>query len=393
MNDFFSNVLIVGAGVIGSALALSLARCGITVVIIDCQDFFLVQDNHVPNIRVSAINYASTQFFKKIDIWKNISKKFITSYFCMKTWECPSAMVTFNANSIGIKKMGCVIENNRLKSALWQNILDSKLIIFYFSSKLISLEYDGMNWKCTLNKNIVINSQLLVGADGIYSNIRNKMKVKMITWKHHQCCMLLTIKTEKNTRGTIWQVFTPRGPIGFLPLHDNWGSLMWFDTPENINRLKNLPKSILERKIEHNFRIELGKVSLYNVHVIPVINQRALQYIGEKSVLIGDAAHSIHPLAGQGINLGIRDVIVLTDLLTRSNIFTPDSFKLNKALLSYQNNRQYDILIMQSSINWLYSVFHNNILPIKIARNLAFLAIEKFPYAKKRLLRYAALGL
>lgn len=391
MNNF-CDVLIVGAGIIGSSLALSLAQFGVKVIIIDNQGLFRIPKNVIPNSQVSAINYASVEFFKKIKVWQNIPNKFITSYYCMKTWEYVSATVTFDASSIGLPNMGCIVENNRLKFALWKNILNSDLITFYHSSKLISLEHDGDFWNCILNKNIRINSKLLIGSDGAYSKIRNKMKIKTTTWKYHQCCMLLTIKTEKNTHGTIWQVFAPNGPIGFLPLYSNWGSLMWFDTPEHINKLKSLPKFVLEKKIESNFYNELGKVILFKKVSIPLINQKAHKYIGTNAVLVGDAAHTIHPLAGQGINLGIRDVMVLSELLTNPNIFTINTCLLKKRLLLYQNNRQRDIFLMQSSINWLYYIFHNNILPLKITRNLAFIIIEKFSYIKKRLLKYAVLG-
>lgn len=393
MNSSFCDVLIVGAGIIGSSLAVRLAQCGIKVIIIDHQHFFPIINSTVPNVRVSAINYASMEFFKKINVWKNIPSEFLTPYHHMKTWEYTSAMVTFDTTSIKVPEMGYIIENNRLKLALWNNIIHSELITFFYSSTLISLKHNGTFWKCILDKNIIINSKLLIGADGYNSKIRKKMRIDIITWKHHQCCMLLTIKTEKNTYGTIWQMFTPNGPIGFLPLYDNWGTLMWFDSPERINKLKYLPKLKLEKKIENNFYKELGKVILHNIASISLKNQRAHKYIGLNAALIGDAAHTLHPLAGQGINLGIRDVIKLSELLINSDVLNTHIPVLEDILLSYQIDRQRDIYFMQSSINWLYFIFHNNILPLKIARNFAFMTIENISCIKKRLLKYAVLGI
>lgn len=393
MNKLFCDVLIVGAGITGSALALRLAQCGIKIVMIDRQHLMPTINSTVPNSRVSAINYNSVQFFKQINIWQHIPNRVLTPYFYMKTWECPSAVVTFNINSLGISNMGYTVENNRLKLALWKNMLDSELITFYCSSELVSLKYDGKFWRCVLNNNTIIIGYLLIGADGTYSQIRNKINVDIISWKCHQHCMLLTIKTERNMNGTIWQVFTPSGPIGFLPLYDNWGSLMWFDTPDHINKLKYLPKLMLEKIIENNFHKELGHVILYNIATIPLINQRACKYTGIRSVLIGDAAHTIHPLAGQGINLGIRDVMRLSELLIQADIFNINLSILDDILLSYQDNRRYDIYLMQSGINWLYWIFHNDILPLKITRNLVFMIVNKSNYIKTRLLKYAVLGI
>lgn len=224
-NKLFCNVLIFGAGIIGSSLALKLAQFGIKVIILNDKSPVLPNDI-IPNIRVSAINYTSVEFFNTINVWKNIPSQFCVPYHQMKTWEWPSAIVNFHANSIGLSNMGCIVENDRLKLALWKNILDSKEIRLYCPYSLISLEYHDIHWKCVLDQNVIIYSQLLVGADGTNSQIRKKLGIGVSRWKYNQYCMLLTIKTEKATRGTIWQMFTPSGPIGFLPLYNNWGSLM-----------------------------------------------------------------------------------------------------------------------------------------------------------------------
>lgn len=173
MDKLFCDVLIIGAGIIGASLALCLAQSGIKVIIIDRQRLISDINQIAPNIRVSAINYCSVNFFKKINIWDNIPKTFITPYYYMKTWECPSSMVTFSANSIGISKMGCIVENDKLKLALWKNMLNSKLIRFYHSSTFFSLKYDGVYWKCVLNTNIKIQTKLLIGSDGSNSKVRN----------------------------------------------------------------------------------------------------------------------------------------------------------------------------------------------------------------------------
>ncbi|CAD83388.1 monooxygenase [Candidatus Blochmanniella floridana] len=394
MNKLFCEVLIFGAGIVGSSLALSLAKSGIKVIITDNKQFDITMNNSIlPNIRVSAINYASVRFFKNIKIWNNIPSKFCTSYCHLKAWEWPSATLTFHSKSVGLSEMGYIVENNRLKLALWQGIEDVSTITFFCPSKLISLEYDGTYWKCLLSNSIVINSRLLIGADGIDSKIRTILGINITEWKYNQCCMLITTKTItqkwKKCNETIWQVFTPQGPIGFLPLHDNWGSLMWFGSNEYIQRLQKLPQSALEAKINHCFYKQLGKIKLCNTFVVPLIHRCAQRYIAAGGALVGDAAHTIHPLAGQGLNLGIRDVLSLSKLLSNSFDFSQNIINLDRVLFSYQSNRQFDINIMKSSIDFIYFIFHNNLLPLKITRNIAFMAIERFSYIKRKILQYA----
>lgn len=386
MNKLFCDVLIFGAGIIGASLALRLSKYGIKVIIVDHKHPVPIKKN--PNIRVAAINHASIKFLQQINVWKKIPSNFCTPYHCLEAWECPSSKVIFHSTSVGISTMGCIVENNRLQSALWRSFMNFKTITLYCPSILLSTHYDGFCWKSILDNGIIVVSRLLIGADGIYSQIRKILGIGVIGWKYRQLCMLLSIKTDKHKKGTIWQIFTPYGPIGFLPLYNHWGSLMWYNTPERIHKLQQLPISILEKEIENNFRKQLGRIRLHNMTVVPLIRQCAHNYITPGGALVGDAAHSLHPLAGQAINLGLRDVMSLSQLLIDSRVFDEYS-SIAEVLTSYQNSRKYDSFLMQSFIDWLYIIFHNNYLPLKIARNLAFMTIERSLYLKKQILKYA----
>ncbi|WHL24803.1 MAG: FAD-dependent monooxygenase [Candidatus Blochmannia vicinus] len=388
MKKLLCDVLIFGGGIIGASLALRLSQSGIKVIIVDHKYPIPIKKNTTPYIRVAAINYASVEFLKKINTWEKIPSNFCTPFHHLEAWEWPSAKITFHAISVGVSKMGFIVENNRLQLALWENFINFKTITLCCPSILVSMYYDGFSWRCLLDNGTTIISRLLIGADGIYSQIRKKLGIGVIGWKYHQCCMLLTIKTKKYQYGTVWQIFTPYGPIGFLPLHNHWGSLMWYNTPEYIQKLQQLPTEMLEKEIKNNFQDQLGNVKLYNIAVAPLIRQRAYSYITPGGALVGDAAHSLHPLVGQGINLGLRDVTSLSHLLSNSRVFDEHS-SVSEVLISYQNTRKYDSFLMQTSIDWLYFVFHNNFWPLKIARNVAFMTIERSAYLKKKILLYA----
>lgn len=392
MNKLLCDVLIFGAGIIGTSLALRLAQAGINVIIID-QKYLpvIIKKINKPCIRVAAINYTSVEFFKKINVWKKISPNFYTSYHRLETWEWPSSKVIFHSMSLGLSSMGYIIENNRLQSVLWKNCIFLKKIKLYYPYTLISMYYDGIFWKCIFDNGMIIISRLLIGADGMYSRIRKNLGIKITNWKYHQRCMLLTVRIEKCMLGTVWQVFTPYGPIGFLPLYDHWGSLMWYGTPDRIHHLQQLSIPMLEQKIRKKLKVQFGNnIELHNIMVTSLMYQRAHNYIKSAGALVGDAAHVIHPLAGQGINLGIRDVISLSELLINSRIFDEcSSANILELLEIYQKNRQYDSFFLQTSINWLHTIFSNNLLPIKIARNITFMIVERSSYLKKRILKYA----
>lgn len=392
MNKLLCDVLIFGAGITGASLALCLARSGIRVILIDDKYLpIIIQKPHLPCIRVSAMNYASIKFLKKIDVWNKISPCFYTSYHRLETWEWSSFKMTFHSMSLGLSNMGYIVENNRLQSVLWKNCMSLKNIQLYFPYVLISMHYDGTFWKCIFENGTIIISRLLIGADGIYSRIRKNLNIKTTIWKYRQLCMLLTIKTQKNMTGTIWQIFTPYGPIGFLPLYNNWGALMWYGAPKEIYNLTQLSMFLLEQKIKNTLKTQLGEnITLHNVKTASLVYQRAHNYITLGGALIGDAAHAIHPLVGQGINLGLKDVISLSELLINSRVFDEYSNEnIFEILKIYQKNRQCDSFFMQHSINWLYTIFNNNLFPFKITRNIAFKVIEHSPYLKNKILKYA----
>ncbi|URJ25377.1 FAD-dependent oxidoreductase [Candidatus Blochmannia ocreatus (nom. nud.)] len=391
MNKLFCDVLIFGAGIIGASLALQLSKSGIKVIIIERHHLAPIKKQ--PLTRIAAINYSSAKFLKTFNIWEKISSALYTSYNQLETWEWKSSKVTFQASYAGISTMGYIVENIRLQSALWENLI-SQTIKLFCPSTLVSISYNNNAWKSILDNRQIIISKILVGADGIHSQIRKQLGIGIMGWKYQQCCMLITIKTFFKKSETIWQIFSPYGPIGFLPLYNGWGSLMWYNTPEQIYSLQKLPRRILEKIIKYNFHEQLGNyVKIYNITVVPLISQRAYKYTTPLGgVLVGDSAHSLHPLAGQGINLGLRDVISLSKLLiTNVRVFEEHS-SIEEILHNYQNTRKYDTFLMQSSIDMLYLIFHNNYFPIKIARNIAFMIVERSKFLKKQILKYA-LGL
>lgn len=233
--------------------------------------------------------------------------------------------------------------------------------------------------------------KLVVGADGANSQVRQMAGIGIHAWQYQQSCMLITVQSESAPGESTWQHFTPNGPHAFLPLFDNWASLVWYDKPARIRQLQGLSMDQLQREIRQHFPSRLGNVTPVAAGAFPLMRRHALQYAREGLVLVGDAAHTIHPLAGQGVNLGYRDVDALLDVLGNARAHA-EAWASHQVLKRYQTRRMADNFIMQSGMDLFYAGFSNNVGPVRIVRNIGLMAAERAGGLKRQALKYA-LGL
>ncbi|QOI11123.1 FAD-dependent monooxygenase [Blochmannia endosymbiont of Colobopsis nipponica] len=391
MNKFksFYDIIISGGGVIGSSLALCLVQAGFRVILIEKKfQNFQIPDKNKLDFRALAINYSSINFLAKIRVWQSINVSYCVPYEQLETWENYSSKVIFNSRSINIPEMGYIIEYKYLQSTIWQNFNRYSLLKLYYPATIFSIEYYGNYWRLRLNDGSLVFGHLLVGADGINSIIRRLSGISVSGWKYRQSCMLLNAKVEKCQSNTIWQIFTPSGPKGCLPLRNNRVSLMWYDNNFRIYQFQKLSLLSLEKEIQGFFIKKLGKIRLHDVKFFPLLSHHAHSYICPGLALVGDAAHCIHPLAGQGVNLGFRDIESLAKILIDSRCKRELWYNI-EVLLSYQQNRRCDNFLMQFSVNLFYLIFSNENYFLKIMRNFGFSFLNNLPFLKKKILKYA----
>ncbi len=203
--------------------------------------------------------------------------------------------------------------------------------------------------------------------------------------------MLITVDTGAPQQDVTWQRFFPSGPRAFLPLYDSWASLVWYDSPQRIRQLQAMPPAQLEREIAAAFPARLGPVKVHAAGSFPLTRRHAQRYVLPGLALLGDAAHTINPLAGQGVNLGYRDVDALLNVLSEARDQGED-WSSEAVLLRYQRRRRTDNLLMQSGMDLFYTAFSNNLAPLNVARNLALMAAQRAGKLKEHALKYA-LGL
>ncbi|WP_099121737.1 3-demethoxyubiquinol 3-hydroxylase [Xenorhabdus sp. KK7.4] len=387
------DMVIVGAGMIGAATALGLAQEGWRVALLEHQPPQPYCAESEPDIRISAISRASVDLLKQLGAWEHVVQMRSAPYRKLETWEQNDSNVIFDAVSLGLPELGYMVENRILQLALWQEFERYPNLTLFCPAELKSMQRHGdhKTWQLELTDGTELNTRLIIGADGARSQVRQLAGIGSRGWQYRQSCMLITVKTEQPQQDITWQQFFPSGPRAFLPLFDQWASLVWYDSPARIRQLQAMSMTQLEREIFQAFPARLGKVTPIAAGSFPLARHHASDYVREGLVLLGDAAHTINPLAGQGVNLGYRDVDALLNVLidAKESLEEWDSLTV---LMRYQRRRMPDNLVMQAGMDLFHTAFSHDLPGLKTMRNLALMAAQRSGALKKLALKYALGG-
>ena len=392
MEEF--DCVVVGGGMVGAASALSMAALGLTVALVEKRKVSFSSKQSLQDkpfdLRVSAISIASEHLLKQLGAWQQIKAWRTCPYKRLAVWESESIYTEFSAENINQSHLGHIIENNLVQLALWQQIEANKNISIYCPEEVVSLEQNNDYATVTLSQ-CILKTKLVVGADGAQSKVRSMTNIGITGWDYQQSAMLMNVETELPQQNITWQQYLPTGPVAFLPLPssnnaDNFtlpgrASLVWYHQRDEITRLSLLSNSQLQQEVLQNFPKKLGKVKVLSKGAFPLTRSHANSYQHKKVLLLGDAAHTINPMAGQGVNLGFKDVKALQEVIADAIANNEPWFNEN-ILSRYEKNRRNDNLMMMSTMDALYVTFSHPSPAVKVARNLALLAINKIPLIK-----------
>lgn len=385
------DAVVVGGGMVGAAAALGLARAGLSVALLEHEAPETFDAQSPPDLRISAIGCTSVGLLKQLDVWPAVQQMRLAPYRRLETWEWESSRVAFDAASLGLPELGFMVENRILQLALWQQVEQCDNLDLYCPVRLQSMRRADECWQLTLSSSETLQARLVVGADGAHSQVRTLAGIGTSGWQYRQACMLITVETDQPQQDVTWQQFLPSGPRAFLPLYDRWATLVWYDSPQRIRQLQALPMAQLEQEVAAAFPSRLGAVKAHAAGSFPLVRRHAQRYVQSGLVLLGDAAHTINPLAGQGVNLGYRDVDALLAVVADAREQAED-WADEEVLMRYQRRRRTDNLLMQSGMDLFYTTFSNNLAPLAVARNLALMAAQRAGKLKEHALKYA-LGL
>ncbi|MFU2079729.1 FAD-dependent monooxygenase [Avibacterium endocarditidis] len=385
------DVIIVGGGMVGAACAVGLGQLGLNVQVIEGAPLPTFQENSPYDLRISAISLASVQLLQQLQSWQYIEKMRTCPYRALETWEIDGFSTYFHCKELDHSELGYMVENNVIQLGLWQALSKLENVQSSLQAKVERAEKCGKNWQIFLTNGEQYSAPLVIAADGANSQLRQIAGIGVTGWQYRQDCLLILVDTELPQQDITWQQFFPSGPRAFLPLEGQQACLVWYDSPEKITQLKQLSKEKLAHAIAQSFPARLGQVKVQKAGSFALTRRHAQQYYHQGIVLVGDAAHTINPLAGQGVNLGFKDVKALLQVI-ESAVQNQQNFASDEVLKKYQALRQKDNLLMQSAMDLFYKGFKTELLPVKIARNAALFLASKATPLKKQALKYA-LGL
>lgn len=392
-----TDITIIGGGSVGLTAALGLANKGFKITVVDAASSHT--DLSAPELRVSAISAASENIFRALGNWQHLDQSRFAPYSKMSVWDKDSfGKIDFDAEQLSEPRLGHIIENNNIRNSLIAVASAHANIQLRFNSKVTSLHTPNTNQNqsqqvfITLDDGTPIISKLLVAADGANSWVRKQLKTPMVFSDYDHHALVATIQTTEPHQACARQVFLNTGPLALLPLKEqNLCSIVWSSSPEHIQQLQQLSDDDFNKAITAASDSVLGPITLTSQCVsYPLVMRYAKQWVSQGIVFMGDAAHTIHPLAGLGMNLGLLDAASLVQVLSSPELLNPEkSGELNKQLRKYEGWRKAEAQTYIAAMAALKSLFEGDNKFKKLIRGFGLLITNKTNLIKHKIIQQA----
>lgn len=386
------DVVIVGGGMVGAAVACALGDSALKVAVLEATlpEAFAPEQPH--DLRVSALSIASRRIMEAVGAWAGVESRRLCPFRRMRVFET-AGDTEFCSEDIQYKELGYIVENRITQLAFLDRLQQFDNIKFICPCSVSKINYQlGETPEIELADGRVLVAPLIVGADGAQSRVRQTASIGLTSWDYQQHALVIYIETDYPQQDITWQRFVATGPQAFLPLTGHYGSIVWYHSPDEVKRLKALSPEALKQELMAAFPDCLGKVkAVLGTASFPLTRRHAQHYVKQGIALVGDAAHTINPLAGQGVNIGLLDAAALAEVLLDA-VAKGENVGDVAVLKRYEKMRRAENLKMMTVMDVFYSVFSNDILPVKFLRNLGLGLAERVTPAKHKVMR-GAMGL
>lgn len=355
---------------VGAALACALAQRAFSVVLVEVREPMLSWDADSYDLRVSAITRASQHMLQNLGVWQAMLGDRVTPYQHMHVWDRAGfGEIHFDAADLAEPDLGHIIENRVIVRALWQS-LETAGVKVLAPAAVTALSSTDAGVTLSLADGGELQLGLVVGADGARSQIRELAGIKSRSEAYDQHAVVATVRAELGNQATAWQHFMPPGPLALLPLQKDLFSIVWSTTPNDAESLCALPEDEFDLRLTEASESRLGRLSLQGARAaFPLRLQHAQRYVLPGLALVGDAAHVIHPLAGQGVNLGFLDAGALVDALVTGR----ERGRLPGAMATlrvYERSRRGHNTATQLAMDAFKQLFSNDSTALSLLRNL-----------------------
>jgi 2-octaprenylphenol hydroxylase len=387
------DVAIIGGGMVGLTLAAALEKSGLRVAVIESKLPETQLDN-LPDVRVSAISRASEHILDNVGAWQSITSRRAASYTSMKVWEQDSfAHIDFEAEQIAQRNLGHIVENRVIQLSLLETIEKQDNVTLLAPECCSKILFGESEAWINLESGKAITAKLVVGADGANSWLRQQLDIPLTHWNYGHSALVANIRTVEPHNKTARQIFRPEGPLAFLPLGESdLSSIVWSLDPLHAEDLVSMPKEEFNKQLTAAFDNQLGLCEVEGERqAFPLKMRYAKDFVKERVVLVGDAAHTIHPLAGQGVNLGLADAAALAETIIELHLEGKD-IGLKTNLRPFERWRKAEAAQMIASMQGFKTLFSGSNPIKKLVRGIGMsLANEVTPVKDECLKR--ALGL
>jgi len=384
------DIIIIGGSMVGSALACALGGSRLRVAVLEASEPVAVVGHGDYDLRVSAITRASQRIFEAVGAWDAMTALRASPFRHMHVWDAGgSGVIHFDSAEVGEPTLGHIIENRVVQESLLARAraFDNVTVLRPAAMDVFTVHSDGVTVR--LQDGSEIGARLLVGADGARSSVRAQAGIEVRGWAYDQTAVVATVRTERGHQETAWQRFLPTGPLAFLPLGDGSCSIVWSTTPEQAEMLLGQGEDEFLRRLGEAFDLTLGAVTATGPRAaFPLRLRHASHYVQPRLALIGDAAHTIHPLAGQGVNLGLLDAATLAEVLLDAAARGRDLGDV-AVLRRYERWRKGDNLAMMAAMDGFKRLFGTGVTPVRLLRNAGLRLVNGAGPLKRVFIRQA----